>query len=1150
MSLFKEPFNKIISSSLSLRQDIMGKETRTSQDIVYLNSKTAWIQLRSSVDVEINGTIRRNGLAVDNVLMGGSLLAGNQQRNGIGNQGLGIYDADIQNKSLNIVESNILGLRPMPGITNISIQSKSAYGSLRQATVNFQCWDIKQLEILETLYMRPGYTVLLEWGWTPYAIPTGNDGKYDLIKQISQDENFFGRGNIDIQKYLGELRAKSLNSHGNYDAMFGYVKNYSWRYRQDGGYDCTTEIISTGEILESLKINYSGASVSANSSGVLLSNIQYDKIKDIQEEYRRNALAGIIAETYALILSNKKPEDGVGKITYTANDKKTGTIYYAKKEIELENNTTEGKEATEGYVTDDDSNIYITLRSFVELLNNFILLENPDSTGHDKNIVKLSVDDRPDSVDAGQPLHCLFNPLQISIDPRVCILKNPLFEKLIQGINISENNQPIETINTIPVKETTQLYESIIKQLKDIRKRNSSFDKNLPDFINVLSKINTKDKLAGISDYYYIKYNEKFYDFLTNAGFVSSDLSDSDLVEIFSGLDITYKDVIYFENDISRAYSEFKQKWVDSESYRLTGSFSKTEIIFSFLNVTPSERKSKAIESAKNKTAEQQETLDEVKQDINSSKEGYLSICNQLPQAYHTNDVNTQYGIHANIFLNLRLLYNLAGSELLEGQDPSENQSISLMSYMKDLLTAVQNSIGNVNNFEIIIDGNVGYITDINQVPSNKPEPFIFEIGSKRSVVRNLSLESQIFSDQSTIIAIAAQSDAGKLGLENSSMIAYNTGIKDRNIFRKDTPLNKNHSEEDQLSGFILALSDLSKLFDSLEKTLNYFNSELKVDSIAKYKKSLTDIIVFFTSRYKTENKYKSILPTKLSLTTDGIGGLIIGNIFDIDKTFTPKAYKGDGNTGINLQYSVTNIKQDIGANNQWITTIEGNPFIPDTSYDKLTKGQSLLNVKLSIIKKYTYDQSTGTIKEQIISSDPVSEPPPGVIGDARSMAFAMNYTLGGPIKGHKACNRYTYAVARNYILFKTGKGKQAVRGVKKGESGGRAASQNALTAYTGLGYKNYTISNNFTREQMEAYLSDISKWNIGEVASYVSDNGNHYHAQIYNGGMGWEPGVKSFIPMPRAHRWSTDDSDNYSGNFIYKSKPENSYTLYHSKLS
>jgi len=1188
MSLFKEPFDSRIANQLNIRQDIIGRDQRTSQDIVYLNSKTAWIQLRSSVDIEFNGRISADGLATDNVLMGGALLSGNQQRRGIGQNGLGIYDTSVYNKSLNIIEPNILGLKPMPGITNISIQSKSAYGSLRQATVNFQCWDVKQLEILETLYMRPGYTVLLEWGWIPYV--DNKTGK--LVNQINQDEDFFKHKNIDIQKYLSDLRGRALGSFGNYDAMFGYIKNYSWKYRPDGGYDCSTEIISTGEILESLKINYSGASVSSNSSGTLLSNIRYNKIEEIQKEYRRNALAGLIAETYALVketagtsalgtlpvaaalASNPvgaavvgtvavaaavgiiNPDrftsinEGSGIIPYTANNGKTGRIDFATKEIELEkdgitstdSDANDGKESTQGYVTDDDSNIYITLRSFVELLNNFILLENPDSTETNKNIIKLSVDDRPDSVHAGQPLRCLYHPLQISVDPRVCIIKNPFFEKLIQGIKINETDQPIDTINTLPVKETNQQYESIVKQLKDIRANDGVFGGKEQEFKNILSKITTKEQLAGISDYYYTKYNETFYDFLVGENLKSSSLNEFSAPEVFSGLGITQDDVFYFENDFVRNLSKATASLLPAKK--------AAQVFEAFTSVTPEDRKKRAIESAKNKTAEQQETLNEVKQDINSSKTGYLSLCNTLSQAYHTDDIKIKYGTHANIFLNLRTLYNLASSETLEGQDPAEKQTISLMSYMKDLLTMVQNSIGNVNNFEVIIDGNTGYIADVNYVSTNEiPTPFKFEIGNKRSVIRDISLESQIFADQSTIMAVAAQSDAGKLGLENSSMVAYNTGIKDRNIFRKDTPLNNNRGNEDQISGFILALSDLSELFDSMTKTLDVFDSELLVDSINKYKKSLTDIIAFFTAYYKSDNKYKAILPTKLSLTTDGIGGLIIGNIFDIDKTFTPRAYKGEEGVGVKLQYLVTNIKQDIGANNQWTTTIEGNPYIPDESFDKLTKEQKPLEIGITITKRYVYDQSTGNVSTQLITDNtPIGTAPVGIPGNARAMASAMNYTFpnGTPGPGGR-CASYTYNIAQKYTAFRKNPKANVARGSKL-PSGGNANDENWRKTLEKLGYDTTLVARSYTREQMRNYMN-TQKWNVGDVVSYFAGN-VHFHAQIFTGGMSFDSSINSFNLNPKVNKWASDFPQNYGSSFVYYNKTDsNSYNLYVHKL-
>jgi hypothetical protein len=1051
MSLFKEPFNPNIVKQLEERQKLIGTITRSTQlnrnDVALLNSKTAWIKLYSSVDFTYDGVKDASGAAKNNVLLGGRLYENTSRikKTIATDNDEGIYDYETINNSTGITSANLLGRRPMPGINNISIQSKSAYGSLRQATVNFQCWDVEQLNILEALYMRPGYTVLLEWGWYPYM---SNDGKISLLNW--EDKGFFDRKNIDVQEYLLKLRQRSINSHGNYDSMFGYIKNYSWKLRNDGGYDCMTEIISTGELLESYKINFSGASISTNSTGTLLSNTEYDHIKEINKEYRRNTLAGLLAETYALAKENAgvssmdigndivavvginpdrfttiNPSSGV--IPYTSIDNKTGDIYYATKEIELEkegwlatdSEANDGKKATEGFITDDDSNVYITLRSFVELLNNFILLENPDSSKTDRNIIKLSVDDRPDSINANQSLRCLYNPLQISVDPRVCIIRNNLFEPLIQGINIVDNPQETpQVIQTIDPKTTAAQFEPIIKQLKDIRAKDSLGGGLEQEFKNALAKIKTKEELAGISDYYYNKYNQTFYRFLINDDLKSSSLTEFNVDDVFVGLGLTYEDVKYFENDFLRI---------------INGALTTSSAIFRmFTDIDPFLRKKRAISSAKNQTEEQQETLDEAKEEINSNEEGYLSFCNRLSQAYHTSDTSINYGVHGNIFLNLRMLYNLAGSEELEGQDPAEKQSISLMSYLKDVLTMVQNSIGNVNNFEVVIDGNVGYIIDLNYVsPDDKQTPFVFSINDNTSIVRDISLESQIFSDQSTIIAVAAQSDAGKLGLENSSMVAYNQGVKDRNISRKDTPINRSKTDNDQLQGFITALYDLSELFNSMDKMLGFFDSELLVDSIPKYKKSLTDIIVFFTSYFAAPNKYRALLPTKLSLTIDGIGGLIIGNVFDIDKKFTPRSYTGDlSKYGVNLLYTVTNIKHDIGSNGQWTTTIDANPFIGDPVINDLNAGKQQISTNITLNKVYFYDESTGQVISKIETSDTLNlnpnrigeyeypGPPEWKKFGYQNAAIDIEKMVGVQIGGGGARPRYTYRGTKNWVLL------------------------------------------------------------------------------------------------------------------------------------
>ena len=135
----------------------------------------------------------------------------------------------------------------MPGITDANIRTKSAYGSLREAKINFKCHNQRQLEILELLYMRPGYPLLLEWGWTTYIDNDGNNtSKFPTIKEFFDPY-------VSQELINKKIIQNKIDTGGNYDGMMGICKNFNYKARPDGGYDCITEITSTGEIIESLK---------------------------------------------------------------------------------------------------------------------------------------------------------------------------------------------------------------------------------------------------------------------------------------------------------------------------------------------------------------------------------------------------------------------------------------------------------------------------------------------------------------------------------------------------------------------------------------------------------------------------------------------------------------------------------------------------------------------------------------------------------------------------------------------------------------------------------------------------------------------------------------------------------------------------------
>ena len=174
MSIFKSTFKPYVIRQINTRQNLLSEVNRPVDFAHYVSSKAPWIRMTSLVDYGPVGN-ESPDLAKKYVLMGGTLYnrAGTDTyftRGGVGGKGAS-YGGDLG--------TNQYGIRPMPGITSMKTRSLGAYGSLTEATIKFQAWDVKQLEDLTVLFMRPGYKVVLEWGWSMYldSSVTGEDYK-------------------------------------------------------------------------------------------------------------------------------------------------------------------------------------------------------------------------------------------------------------------------------------------------------------------------------------------------------------------------------------------------------------------------------------------------------------------------------------------------------------------------------------------------------------------------------------------------------------------------------------------------------------------------------------------------------------------------------------------------------------------------------------------------------------------------------------------------------------------------------------------------------------------------------------------------------------------------------------------------------------
>jgi hypothetical protein len=264
MNIVGEGLPTNIGNQIRTRQKIYGSINRTTEEILYLNSRTSFVKAVSSVDIEnyntgsiintrpeLSSIISNYGgdkLARNFILFNGTSKEGGGLRAGIPQELLTGANQYVNDFAYGLGGTEF-GARPMPGIMSMQTTSQGTYGSIESTTLNIKAYNRIQFEIIDLLYLRLGYSVLVEWGNTSYF---DNNGDY-VPENLYTLESEFLAGNLNPNSIYSRIEQYKLESNGNYDAIYGIVTNFDWTLDQNGGYDITVKLISKGDIVESLK---------------------------------------------------------------------------------------------------------------------------------------------------------------------------------------------------------------------------------------------------------------------------------------------------------------------------------------------------------------------------------------------------------------------------------------------------------------------------------------------------------------------------------------------------------------------------------------------------------------------------------------------------------------------------------------------------------------------------------------------------------------------------------------------------------------------------------------------------------------------------------------------------------------------------------
>jgi len=306
-NLLGEPFKDYVTDQINDRQAVHGKANRTIEELQYLNSRNAWIKLASGTsftqdrldllkknkgDQEENplliGVAPGQDLAIRNVLFNGLTSFGGLNKKKIaetnklfqekgGNfdiTGGNISDftqgkasdyynysqtqrAGIAgtNRAYGVGGTGQHGYSPMPGIIDADIKDLNR-GSIKKATINIKAHNRNQFDVIDALYLRLGYSVMLEWGVDKYLDGLkGGSGDVESMGTTLIDRQFWKYNKSSYNEILPEIENLRKKYKGNYDGFFGVISNFSWTFEADGTYNIKLELMSQGDIIESLKAN-------------------------------------------------------------------------------------------------------------------------------------------------------------------------------------------------------------------------------------------------------------------------------------------------------------------------------------------------------------------------------------------------------------------------------------------------------------------------------------------------------------------------------------------------------------------------------------------------------------------------------------------------------------------------------------------------------------------------------------------------------------------------------------------------------------------------------------------------------------------------------------------------------------------------------
>lgn len=920
-----------VAQQVNARQDILGNRERLMADganpetFSFFLKKVPFVKLTSAIDVNGSADLAKK-FTLDN----------------------GVKSA----KSGTVPgyeETSNLGYRPTPGITGMQLSTHNRFGSLRTATVSFEVHSVDQLDQYEQLFMRPGYSALLEWGNSYYL--DNQDKQVKEVTEILSDRFLDQEGlstKLSIYAAIDELRTKYSY---NYDAMYGLLKNFRWSIRPDGGYSCTVDLVSVGTIIESLNINTGVTAAQLNSYRSLVQKNNYKSGKTDT----RNSLEGdgTRASTAATALSkdNKTFYDQAivplldGKFDLVRQIEAQRETFLDKDELSKLNNLDIGK----SFFRKGQSAVFVIS---IDKAQSFIISSEPYGGNQQDSVLPEYYETKlyrqistatlpgssPDTVFIAKFIEG--SQVQKKSTPYLGryefdyweftfgIEEITLQEAIIRNYTIDEPGQPQG-----PTQDGTPLNEvepATLNQTPDLNELFRDFNPETDSSIHLLLN----------------RIRELFKEQLTRSTYI-----ETSGTSVFNTVNIlTEYSTLLFRSKLTSNSETPATDAANSANQSDTGMYYVQ--LGAFLDILNKYIPAAILQNGSSdpliklhsdkQIVHRHKTLENLHASVDPGK--FI-----LPQTQELGQNFTQRGDILDIFVEIGYLETIVRQKLQDGE-------LRIYELLTGLLGELDIALGKVNSFELqyFEDTFTFHIIDRELIdPSTFQDVVRLELIGKNSTLLNLNLTSKLSPAIGSQLAIAAQADPVSNGIEGTGWAKFNKGLKDRYIPEKEEDLGELIAEQEQQEQKLQ--EQLARVFLFLDAM--YYRQEIgatgiEIPSITTEYGVLCKILL--NNEVKAGKDFGTIIPYELNLELEGMSGFEVMRSFVINENIIPRVYRNEEE---GIAFLITGLTHKVSAE-RWTVSVKAQ------IYNTNTKGLASVTGKLNLKERE--------------DTAPTEPPPPG----------------------------------------------------------------------------------------------------------------------------------------------------------------------------